>query len=209
MFRRSAIGGLHRSGIRIPDLSRRDVVAEPAQPTARSPWPRQKHDWSAGDPARGPRDAGFSLLEIVLVLALIGLVSALLVGGSTSLLRTVAADDVQNTAISAIAGARHSAVLTGRTLEFSIDDKTRVLDWGEGRAALAGEGAVRLLPAARTSSILVGGQLIEAPLARVRFYADGTCDPFRLEIVRDKASRILTIDPWTCTVLSPEAAPGH
>ncbi len=156
-----------------------------------------------------PRPGGFSLLEILVVLALFGLISALLIGGSTSLLRSVTADDVQNTAISAIAAARHSAVLTGRTLEFTSNDQTRVLDWGEGRAALAGEGSVRLLPAARTSSTLVGGQLVEAPLARVRFYADGTCDPFRLEVVRDKASHVLTIDPWTCTVLSPEAAPGH
>jgi len=100
-------------------------------------------------------------------------------------------------------------VLAGRTLEFTYDEKTRVLRWGEGQAALAGEGGVRLLPPAKTSSILVGGQLVEAPLARVRFYADGTCDPFRLEVVRGPTSQILSIDPWTCTVLSPEMSPGH
>lgn len=182
MFVRSSIGGLHRSGVYL------------------TPPPA----------ARGPaRAGGFSLLEILVVLALFGLISALLVGGSGALLRTVTTDDIQNTALSAIAGARHSAVLAGRTLEFRYDDKARVLDWGEGHAALAGEGGVRLLPVVRTSSILVGGQLVESPLARVRFYADGTCDPFRLEIVRDQVHQVLTIDPWTCTVLSPEAAPGQ
>ena len=152
----------------------------------------------------------FTLLEIIAVIALMGLISALLIGGSGAMLRTISTDDVQNTALAAIAGARHSAVLTCRTLEFTSDDKTRVLDWGEGRAALTGEGGVRLLPAGRTSAILVGGQLMESPLARVHFYADGTCDPFRLEIVRDRqTSQVLAIDPWTCTALSPENAPGH
>ena len=57
--------------------------------------------------------------------------------------------------------------------------------------------------------MIIGGREVEEPITRVRFYADGTCDPFRLEFVRDQTSRILTIDPWTCTVLSPEAAAGH
>jgi len=152
---------------------------------------------------------GFSLLEILVVLALFGLISALLIGGSSALLRAAATDDVQNTALGAIAAARHSAVLVGRPLDFRHDDKARVLSWGEGTAALTGEGDVRLLPAVKTGSMLVGGQLVETPLARVRFYPDGTCDPFRLQIVRGPVSQILAIDPWTCTALSPEATPGH
>ena len=123
------------------------------------------------------------------------------------MLKAVAKEDIENTALSAIANARQSAVLTGRPLELQSDEQNRRLDWEEGGAALSGEGSVRLLPAVRTSAILVGGQAVEAPLGRVRFYADGTCDPFRLEIVRDKIRQIVTIDPWTCTALSPDAAP--
>lgn len=180
MFRRSAIGGLPRVG---------GLVA---------PRSRRRRD-----------EGGFSLLEILVVLAIAGLISALLIGGSTALLRTVTEKDALNTALGAIASARHSAVLTGRTLELRCDEKTRVLDWGEGRVALTGEDVVRLLPPVRVTAMLVGGRLVESPLARVGFYADGTCDPFRLEIVRDSVSQILTLDPWTCTVLAPEAGPGH
>lgn len=207
MFRRSAIGGRPRSGGLVAPQFCRDRAAVPGPTTARSPWLRRKPLWSAGDPARGA--GGFSLLEILVVLAIAGLISALLIGGSTALLRTVTEKDALNTALGAIASARHSAVLTGRTLDFRCDEKARVLDWGEGRVALTGEDIVRLLPPVRVTSILVGGRLVESPLVRVGFYADGTCDPFRLEIVRGSISQILTLDPWTCTVLAPEAGPGH
>lgn len=156
-----------------------------------------------------PLSRAFSLLEIMAVLALIGLIAALLIGNSGALLRSVSSDDVQHTALAAIGAVRHGAVLHGRTLELSVDEKARVLVWDEGRAALEGEDGVRLLPPVQAGAQLLGGVLVENPLARVRFYADGTCDPFRLEIVRGRTSRILVIDPWTCTVLAPETGPGR
>ena len=203
MARRSSIGGLHRSAGLVSPRS-----------AARSR--RGGEAVCKGNPARPPGRqeisgaGGFTLLEMVVVLALFGLISTVLITGSGALLRTVSQDDVENTALSAIASARHGAVLAGRTLELRIDDQARTLDWGDGRAPLTGAGGVRLLPPVKTSAVLIGGQAVEAPLARVRFYADGTCDPFRLEITRDKNTQLLTIDPWTCTVLAPKAPPsGH
>lgn len=162
----------------------------------------------ATNPA-APRARGFSLLEILVVLALFGLMSALLIGGSGAFLKSISRDDVENTTLTAIASARNAAVLAGQTLELRIDEKTRTLDWGAGTAPLVAEGEVRLLPPAKTGSVLIGGRLVENPLARVRFYADGTCDPFRLEIVRDQASHLLNIDPWTCTVLAGGETDGR
>lgn len=186
MSRRSAIGGLHHFA---------GLDALPPVDTSGLAAPKFSRRRNAG---------GFTLLEIVVVLALFGLITALLIGGSGALLRAIGREDVESTALNAIASARHEAVLSGRTLELRLDEKTRVLDWGAGRATLAGEDVVRLLPPVKTSSVLIGGRLEETAITGVRFYADGTCDPFRVEIVRGQTGRILMIDPWTCTVLAPD-----
>ncbi|HTL67674.1 MAG TPA: prepilin-type N-terminal cleavage/methylation domain-containing protein [Lacunisphaera sp.] len=153
-------------------------------------------------PAR--RAAGFSLVEIIAVLAILALVSALLLGSGGEYLRHLTRDDVETVALDAIANARHSAVLTGQPLELRYDEKNRRLDWQQGQAAIVGEGEVRLLPPARVAAMLIGGRAVEQPLERVRFYPDGTCQPFRVEIVRGQASEILAIDPWTCSVLASD-----
>jgi hypothetical protein len=41
----------------------------------------------------------------------------------------------------------------------------------------------------------------EEPLARLRFYPDGTCDRVRLDIRRNEDRRLVPIDPLTCAPL--------
>lgn len=151
-----------------------------------------------------PRSAGFSLVEIITVLAIIGLAAGVLIGGSSAMMRSFSSDDIEQAALSAIAEVRHQSVLKGRPLVLSYDEEKRLLQWEEGQATLVGEDGIRLLPPVRTSSVLIGGKLVETPITRVRFYPDGTCDPFRLEIIRGRNSKYLGIDPWTCAALAGE-----
>lgn len=147
---------------------------------------------------------GFTLLEILVVIALLGLLSAVLIGGSNSLLRTKDQQDLESIAFGAITMTREHAVLTGGTMQLRLDEKARTLDWGAGPLSLPDGGTVRLLPPVMRSASLIGGTLTESTLPGVRFYADGTCDPFRLEIIQHGLSRIMTIDPWSCTALAEE-----
>jgi Tfp pilus assembly protein FimT len=155
--------------------------------------------------SRGLRGSpAFSLLELLLVLALFGLVGTLVVGAVGTMLRDSDRNSALEKSLHAISQARHDAVFHGEIVDLRYDDKLRLFAWGRG-TDVVGEGEnVRLLPAQRVASMLVGGRLVEQPLARVRFYPDGTCDPFRLEIVRDRASQFLAIDPWTCTPLAED-----
>ena len=171
---------------------------------------------------RGAR-RGFTLLEILLSLAIIALIGSVLIGGSAQLLndKPVSADDVF---WKAVQEARKTALNSGREVRLTfLDDKDK------GKAFIVDDGTVKqqfpvaagptdnlevtfLSTQKSTSSILVGGVLLETQTTRVKFYPDGTCTPFRTQFFRNGAQHILSIDPWTCAPVlappDPNAPPG-
>jgi prepilin-type N-terminal cleavage/methylation domain-containing protein len=181
-------------------------------------------------PRRRRSIGGFTLLEVLLVIALIALLAGVLVGGASGLLndKPVSADDVF---WSAVQEARKKALKAEHEirLKFDKDKKEFVLIDGLAPTTLGPDGVtlvetplkeLPVPPAGATdltvdflsptkggggNTILIGGVLLEAqPIAFVTFYADGTCSPFRAQFARNGAAHILTVDPWTCAaVLTP------
>ncbi|MCC6416425.1 MAG: GspH/FimT family pseudopilin [Opitutaceae bacterium] len=145
---------------------------------------------------------------MLLTLALLVLVSTVLISAAAGFFRQ--RDGRPDDAFwSAVNAARQLALDQNQPVAMRYDTETKRLLWSagdaNGSAAFAGR-TLRFLPPERGSTLLLGGVLIEGDaLARVRFYPDGTCDPFRLEIKTEGAApRLLRIDPWTCApVLSP------
>lgn len=192
-------------------------LAFPASPTS-PPLPSRgaasEGDWGereAGRRASGPSGSlgdrrGFSLLEILLVVALLALLATLLVAGSARLLSTrplTAEDHFWQT----VNKAREWALLHNQEVRLSFDPKERHFrltgSGGEAQilpVALAGEVFIDFLSTQQSrQSILIGGQLLETQtLPFVTFYRDGTCSPFRVQLRTGGAARQLAIDPWTC-----------
>jgi prepilin-type N-terminal cleavage/methylation domain-containing protein len=149
---------------------------------------------------------GFTLIEILLVLALIALLGTIFIGGSSALLSDKApTPDAQFW--KACAAARAEALDEGRSVLLSFDAKARgfVLDDGSAKRELpftaTDDTEVDFHPpqSDTSSTILVGGTAIETDtLARVTFYNDGTCTPFRAQIHSKTGAHLLSIDPWTC-----------
>ena len=181
---------------------RDDRIAAPAVAACRGDWPR----------------AAFTILEILLAVALIGLLAAALVSAATGLVgdKPSGPTDIFWQAVQA---ARRSALEQNVDVTLSVDTK-------EKRFAVAGAGisqyfplpekrdlTVDFLPATSSrSSVLIGGALLETQtLPAVTFYADGTCTPFRLQIRSPGGNAtVLSIDPWTCApVLTPPDAGGR
>ena len=167
------------------------------------------------------RVRGFTLLEILLAILLIGLVGAVLICGSANLLneKPVAAEDVF---WSAVQQARKAALKAEHEMRLKYDSEKKRFLLLDGKAAPvpAANGtpveetpleefpipsatpdlAIDFLVQTKGgNSILVGGVLLESqPIPFVTFYADGTCTAFRLQIFRTGGAHILNIDPWTC-----------
>ncbi len=161
---------------------------------------------------------GFTLLEMLLTLALIALLAGALIGGSSALLaeKPPSADDVFWTTVRA---ARKTALNAEQDLNLRYDEKAKAfqLTPPDGivqsfpiPVPVTGSGTdliVEFLAAQKTGgSILLGGTVVETePLSGgVTFYADGTCTPFRLQIRVNGGAHIIALDPWTCSpVLTP------
>jgi prepilin-type N-terminal cleavage/methylation domain-containing protein len=162
--------------------------------------------------------AGFTLLEILLAMAIIALMAAVLIGGAGRLLsdRPVTVNEVF---FKAVMEARKSALTHERDVQLLYvgDDRDKgklfvVID-GEQRKdfpippqTITNDFQVDFLSAQKGGAmIVVGGTVMESqPIKSVTFYSDGTCQPFRMQVVRNGASGITSIDPWTCApVLTP------
>jgi general secretion pathway protein H len=172
----------------------------------------------------------FTLLEVLLSIAIIALLGTVLIGGAANLLndQPVSVDDVF---WKAVQQARKTALRAEHDIRLRFDQEKKqflIVD-GVAPAVVAADGftkeevplkifpvfvpsgtdmSVDLLPAPTKglgTAILIGGVLLESqPLKYVTFYSDGTCTPFRLQVMRSGAEHKLSIDPWTCAqVLTP------
>jgi general secretion pathway protein H len=149
---------------------------------------------------------GFTLIEILLVLALIALLGTIFIGGSSALLADKApSPDAQFW--KACSEARGEALEEGKSVVFSFDGKTRSFMLNDGQATKelpltgADETTIDFHPVQSdsSSSVLIGGTLVETEaLASVTFYNDGTCTPFRAQVRSKAGAHMLSIDPWTC-----------
>ncbi len=154
--------------------------------------------------------SAFTLLEILLALALIGLLGGLVVTGANRLLAQgpVSAEDVF---WKAVTEARKYALLRGQEVRLAYEAKSKTFEatTSEGSRKFPvpfdGELTIDFLSAssAGRSTVLIGGTLVETrPMPFVTFYPDGTCSSFRVQLrSRGGEPRYLQIDPWTCAAI--------
>jgi general secretion pathway protein H len=164
------------------------------------------------------QESGFTLLEILLALAVMALIATTIIGASAHLLgsRATNPDDVF---WQAVAEGRKMALQSGADSRLGFDDRTKTFTLSNGSASKTfslhssdNDLAISFLNTqAGASSILLGGTLVETQtMPFVTFYPDGTCVPFRVQIRQRDSVHSIAIDPWTCArVLHPADVAGN
>ena len=152
------------------------------------------------------KSCAFTLLEILLVLALVALISGVLAVGVGHVFNNdhPAPEDVFWQACHA---AQKLASFSDHDTSLSFDPKEKKLVWSNGLEtgtasfdAAGNEVSVQFLQAVKGGSlILIAGQVVETQeVPRVMFYPDGTCMAFRVQFRIGANAWQLAIDPWTC-----------
>lgn len=163
---------------------------------------------------------GFTLLEVLLALAIIALIATVLIGGSATLLsdRALTPSDVF---WKTVQECRKTALKNGKDVRLSFDAKEKKIVLSDA-AGLDQATREFLIPAPGddltltflttqkgASMMLLGGVAVETQtLPAVTFYSDGTCTPFRAQIQRNGGVTTLAIDPWTCAAVLTPADPN-
>lgn len=139
----------------------------------------------------GPR-AGYSLLELLLVLAIAGLAAAVVVPSLPGAL--------ESARLRGGAGEVRATLTLARTLAVSdARGRTVAFDLGRGEYGIDGEARKRLLPdGIRLAVVRVGDAAADRGVARVRFYPDGSADAAEVAIASGGGRRVqVTVDPLT------------
>lgn len=186
----------------------------------------------AAAPLARIKTRGFTLLEVLLSLAIIALLGGVLIGGAAHLLneQPVTSEDVFWRAVQE---SRKAALKSQHDIRLKFDSRNKefVLIDGLAPSVLAADGFTReetpikvfpvhpnfaadltvefLAPVKGGNMILVGGVLIEGQsIPYVTFYSDGTCSAFRAQFMRAGSANVLSVDPWTCAAMLPAVDPN-
>lgn len=169
--------------------------------------------------------SGFTLLEILLVLALVGLLSGIMITGVTRMLNP--GPESPSQAFWAMASAaRRYALINETEVRVSFDATTTSLvgtagngiplppvpiPGGAGLTFISGISPTAIASSNTAMGSVFGdvlGNGTDTSLSSVIFYRDGTCNPFRVTVDAGGASSTIAVDPWTAGPMLIATATG-
>ncbi len=185
-------------------------LPEPANvrlPASRDQNPATREQGRVTGDRESAARAAFTLIEILLVLAVIALLSSLFLTG-VAVLTARDEQTLEEVFEQAVREAKWKALDGGRpvTMEFDDEKKAFVLRRGGGEVLaeypveLGGDSVrVRFFhKRPRDGYVLIRGELVQTdPVDRVAFFPDGSSTPFTIELRYGGDMTSYPVDPWT------------
>ncbi|MDE0769332.1 MAG: prepilin-type N-terminal cleavage/methylation domain-containing protein [Opitutaceae bacterium] len=163
----------------------------------------------------GDARKAFTLIEMMLTIALITLLSSLFVWNITSLLKQGELESLQNELWGAVEKAKQSAVFNRQPHVVRFDEEAQAFRVSAGGKQFTFEVETdgfdegveievvfnEQLP--KDGYRLVRGELVtQREIESVTFYPDGTCTPFSVNLKIGEYQSDFQIDPWTGSQLT-------
>ena len=119
--------------------------------------------------------AGFTLIEMIVVLAVMGLMLGLVLGRGPLRSRTLTARNTVSAVAQGLREARAHAIATNRTIDFDVDIEHKSFRIGDAPAT-------RLPPEYSVALVTTAGQRISETEGAIRFEPDGSSTGGRIEL---------------------------
>lgn len=143
-----------------------------------------------------PRDSGFTLIEVMTTLALLGILAAISVSGWSSWAKASAHSGAAREIQSAMRQAQQRAVTEGRAMCVWFDDAADTYTIYRGRCTDASKVKISG-PVKTASQVAIQGPNFTSsagtPSTGVTFQGRGTGSPGDVRIVRDGSSKIFVL----------------
>ena len=131
--------------------------------------------------------AGFTLIEMIVVLAVLGLLAGLVMAKGPMKSRTLTERAAVQALSSGLREARARAVATNRPIEFAVDIEHKTFRIGQ-------DAATRLPPEFAVSMVSAAGQRIGDTAAAIRFDPDGSSTGGRIELATESRHIRIEVD---------------
>ncbi len=120
-------------------------------------------------------DAGFTLIELIVVIAVLGLIMVLVVVNGTPVSPGTHARGAAQAISGALRSARGAAVANNRSVEFTLDLARRTYRWGDTPAEFLANDL-------RLALLTNRDELVAGDIGRIRFNPDGSSSGGRVSV---------------------------